>query len=354
MINCSSCSNKYQELLPHCTVCFNPNPRYHILKPNPTSIVNSVSTRKRQPNSNLSSTPKRNRKTSVPASLNGSPARAPISPVYSKPFRDLQNLIAAANHRKGVVTNFETVRAYIYKNFYRRPTEPRVTVTEDQYSLFLGNLKSSSYYNNIDCQFELHAQQKGNKSVPIDKSSVEQMQAIRHVRKAHRSDPKSRLTLTFSSGKVSEIFRKIAGFHIHYLVIDNFKMMGLNLFGQGPDDVVLYLNKGKGSTEVKALVSALARDSLLVTCLGDCSPAPLSLQHACTGIYAVDIPNLNAEQMECLHIQKKHLGSAGWLSCSMATRIALYTRPSDDRGLPSEEDYMVATKDLCSYLSINF
>jgi hypothetical protein len=96
------------------------------------------------------------------------------------------------------------------------------------------------------------------------------------------------LLLEFALNALTELFTR-------HPVINNFKVMGANTLGQGPDDVVLYLNDLMTSDAVRRLIADL--NAYDVQCwrqndqgfLRESAP-PIGMQQLGRGIYGADMP----------------------------------------------------------------
>jgi len=104
----------------------------------------------------------------------------------------------------------------------------------------------------------------------------------------------SRLTLTIDGSKSVEAFQALVKATLEHRCIENWKIMSPDLIGNGPDDLVIYLNKTFGTSAVAALVDYIQKkdeDERKGKFLEE-GGTPLGKERLATGIYGADLPVL--------------------------------------------------------------
>jgi hypothetical protein len=129
------------------------------------------------------------------------------------------------------------------------------------------------------------------------KQLLEKAQAIRVLRKSSPSAKTlARLTFTINPQRLKAAMDVLTFLTSNNSVINDFKVMGIQNLGQGPDDIVVYLSDIISSDGVRKLINELEQHT--ARCFSETregflrrSNPPLGMQEMGTGIYGADMPS---------------------------------------------------------------
>lgn len=280
------------------------------------------------------------------------PVRVP-APV-SGSLADLQLLTAAANKRKLAFQSFEFLRNHLYQQFYiRRPSVRRGIRNTSCYENLLRRLQSPDFQQNQADLFRAELIGRNDSIRLNDTASVEQVKRITYVKKNDAARAVTHLMLSLQNTDVERLFIRLAEIQMYYPVASMFTILGVQDIGQGPDDVTIVLNRPLNSDSSMQLIRVLKTDPVIGRALVPCLPLPMGREAVAAGISGVDMPFLTAEHVNRLRLNRQRFSNHGWLMCSMATYVALYTRSSEGSGTPSGSDFAAVAREVCRWLGLD-
>ncbi len=233
--------------------------------------------------------------------------RAPETSEFS--FEPLGHPRRALLHTMGASS--QTGAQHLYHGMYRQTFErlPQEELLPPDLYLNILNRVANRYANSVrfapqgreNESFRAHYEQASHRpDTPEGQFSAKLLREVQAVRILARNPPPgqrtfARITLTLNPLLLEFALTTLTDLFTRHPVIKDFKVMGANTLGRGPDDVVIYLSDLISSNAVRALIADLSRSDLQCWQQNQRgflrrSTPPIGMQQLDSGIYGADMP----------------------------------------------------------------
>jgi hypothetical protein len=226
-------------------------------------------------------------------------------PIYYSAHNTPAASTAALAHFGSQLTGQGAVNAR-YHQLYRRTYTPRDSCPEKTAKELIDCLRGLrlSCKDKQDSAHQLYSETQESRkklhklspdylsTLNLHDSNKSHQKAIRILRSVDYNRPVSRLSLTIDGSKSVEAYKVLVNATLAHGCVENCKIMSPDLIGNGPDDLVIYLNKTLGTSKVAELVDYIQSEDkhekkgkFLVE-----GGTPLGKERLATGIYGADLP----------------------------------------------------------------